>query len=597
MAQRRRVDDVARRRDTQPEGIDRNGGLSTVANVAPRTGHNSRGLSVWLLCAGLMLLTLLPYLQVSTFDFVLLDDPQYVLESELVQRGLDPLALWGALTEVHADNWHPLVWWSLMLDFELFGLRPGPFHLVNLGLHVANVLLLFLVIRSWTGETWKSFILAGVFAVHPLHVESVAWISTRKDVLSGLFVMLSLGAYGRWVRTRQPGWWWLVTLTMGLGLLAKPIVVVLPCLLLLLDLWPFDRLNDPRLGATRGRRFARVVFEKLPWFGLAAIDSAATMIAQRTSQLARDAGDWPWALRLANAPIQVWNYVAKMVWPSPLYIPYMYDPPSSRLWAAGAAGLILAATIGLFAWRRRSFAPLIGWLWFLVTLVPVIGLVQVGKQPMADRYMYLPMIGLLVGGLWALPVPGPRTGRVFVGIGGLLLTILAAQCWRQARVWRNTDTLFGHTLAIDPTNDTAHYVLGTRAMGRGQPDVGLKHLHAAVQWDRARWEQRRLFSGDPNPRGTRLAHARWADVYHSLGQAEQARGMVPEAIADFRSALELNPERLDVRMSLVGALLARGEPDAARIELEEILRRDPEHAAARRAAEHLAAPPPQRERP
>jgi len=579
--------------------LGREEGLLAVADMRPRTGQDDgrRTGNVWPFVLGLMLLTLLPYLQVAGFDFVLLDDPQYILDSELVRRGLDPLALWGALTEVHADNWHPLVWWSLMLDFELFGLRPGPFHLVNLGLHVANVLLLFLVVRSWTGETWKSFFLAGVFAVHPLHVESVAWVSTRKDVLSGLFVMLSLGAYGRWVRTLQPGWWWLVTLSMGLGLLAKPIVVVLPCLLLLLDLWPFDRMRDLRLGATGGGRTARLVVEKLPWFGLAALDAVATMIAQRTSQLARDAGDWPWALRLANAPIQIWNYLAKTVWPSPLYIPYMYDPPSSRLWALGAAGLLLAVTAGLFACRRRSVAPLVGWLWFLMTLVPVIGLVQVGKQPMADRYMYLPMIGLLIGGLWSLPRPGPGMGRVFVGLGCLVLGLLAAQCRVQAGVWRNTDTLFGHTLAIDPTNDTAHYVLGTRAMGLEQPDVGLKHLHAAVHWDRARWERRRLFSGDLNPRGTRLAYAKWADVYHSLGQAEQARGMVPEAIADFRTALELNPDRLDVRMSLVGVLLARGETGAARAELSEILRRDPEHAGALRAVNRLAVPDPRQERP
>lgn len=548
---------------------------------------------VWPFVLGLIILTLLPYLQVASFDFVLLDDPQYVVDSELVRRGLDPLALWGALTEFHADNWHPLTWWSLMLDFEVFGLRAGPFHLVNLGLHLANVLLLFHVFRSWTGEVWRSFLLAGVFAVHPLHVESVAWVASRKDVLSGLFVVLSFWAYGGWVKTREPGWWWLVTLFVTLGLLGKPTVVVLPCLLLLLDLWPFHRLGDLRLGATVVRRCWRLVLEKLPWFGLVALTSAITMSAQRMGRLSRDAGDWPLALRLANAPIQVWNYLAKIVWPSPLYVPYMYDPPSSRLWAAGAVGLILAVSAGLFAYRRRSLAPLVGWLWFLGMLVPVSGLVQVGKQPMADRYMYLPMVGVLISVLWFLPNRPWQRKRALAGLGCVVLGLLAAKCWSQVGVWRNTDTLFGHALEMDPTNDSAHYILGSRALAQGDPEVGLRHLRQAVHWDRTRWERRRLFAGDPNPKNTRHAKTRWADVYYSLGQAELGQGKLAEATSSFRSALELDPDRLDVRLSLAGTLLGQREEDAARNELAEILRRDPEHAAARRITERLGGSVPQ----
>lgn len=252
--------------------------------------------------AALIALTALPFAQTATFDFVSLDDAAYITQSELVQRGLDPIAMVDALG-FHQDNWHPVVWWSLMLDVELFGLNPGPFHVENVFWHVLNVVLLYAAMNELTGDRWRSAFIAAVFGIHPLHVESVAWVTERKDVLSGFWWMAGLWSYAVWAKTGRPRYWRFVTAALVLGLMTKQIMVTLPCVFLLLDAWPLNRWRDPSAGRWTARRLKSSVIEKLPWIGCVAVASWLAMQAQQTA--AASASDWPLSLRLSNATMSL----------------------------------------------------------------------------------------------------------------------------------------------------------------------------------------------------------------------------------------------------------------------------------------------------
>lgn len=556
--------------------------MPTGSTQTPGVAHTggrppSRRADAWCLC-GLLLLSAIPFGRVAWFDFVSLDDAQYVTESELVRSGLDPLSLWGALTEFHADNWHPLVWWSLMLDRQVFGMTPGAFHLVNLAWHLANVAILFVAMKELTGDRWRSAVVAAVFGVHPLHVESVAWISERKDVLSGAFWMLGLWAYARWARTGRSGWWWLVTGCLICGLMSKQILVTLPCVMLLLDGWPLGRFRNLRLGKSLTQRTYRLVMEKLPWFGLCA---AAALVAMQAQSTAREAaGDWPLSLRLSNAVVSAVRYLGKSFWPTGLSVQYQYDPPAFLVVAA-ATGLLLAITLFSVLMVRRKPAVLVGWLWYLGTLTPVIGLVQVGEQSMADRYMYLPLIGLTMVLAWLTPTP--RTSAAKWGLAGLVAVLLGALTVRaadQAEVWRTTDALFQQALRVDPTNDSAHYVLGSLDLQAGRLPEGIAHLQTAVEWDRKRWEARRLYAGNRNPAELVELNRRWAAIDFQLAQASLSIGQTDSALKILREAVTLDPESLEIRLALGKVLAETGAFGEARAQFDEILKRQPASSAA-----------------
>jgi len=547
---------------------------------------------VWLdygIVAGLLLLTVIPYISVGRFDFVALDDPQYVTQSELVRHGLEPLAMWGALTEFHADNWHPLVWWSLMLDVQLFGLSPGPFHLVNVGWHLANVVTLYFAMRSLTGDRWRSAVIAAIFGVHPLHVESVAWITERKDVLSGFFWMLGLWAYAHWARTRRSHWWWLVTFCLIGGLMSKQIVVTLPCVFLLLDGWPLGRLHNAQVGATLVRRVKALVAEKLFWFGLCF--GAVVIVLQAQTQAREYADDWPLSLRLSNAALSVMRYLGKVFWPTHLGVQYPYNPPESMVSVYASAAAIGAISMMAILLARKWPFLLTGWCWFLGTLAPVSGFVQAGIQSIADRYMYLPLVGISVAIVWLVPLPRSRVALwAFIGVVVIGMGALMFRAEQQVQVWRNTNTLFRHALAIDPTNDSAHYILAAGDLQEGRLAEGIAHLEVAVEWERRRWEARRFFGGQPDPVKLTTVNRGCADIYLQIGQAQVTLGNSSEAIAALQEALRLDPDLWDASLLLGRVLAQAGEIDAARARFEEILRRRPGHPEALRELAQLNSP-------
>ena len=555
-----------------------------------RITHSDR----WLIAA-LVLLTVLPYGQTAWFDFVSLDDRQYVTESELVQQGLAPFAIWDAFVEFHADNWHPLVWLSLMLDFQLFGLKPGAFHLENVAWHLVNVAITFVVFRELTNDRWRSAWVAAVFGIHPLHVESVAWITERKDVLSGFFWITGIWAYSRWTRSTQSRRWWLaVTACVVLGLMAKQIVVTLPCIFLLLDFWPLKRVFDPRTGHLTAMRIGPLIWEKLPWFGLSLGACVVAINAQQTAQSAQI--DWPLSLRVSNAAISVFRYLSKSFFPVGLTVQYPFNSPSSLVpvlcCIIGLVGITL-----LFWFKRRSKpALLMGWLWFLTTLAPVIGLIQIGKQSMADRYMYLPLIGLTIVTGWAIPTPQSRIGVIRVlSMAGVCLTVLMFRSVQQVAVWKNSDTLYRHALAVDPTNENAHFAIGWQAFETGDVIEGLNHVQTAVEWERRRWEARQAFAGNRQLSTQKEYRRRWSEIYLMLGNAEIHQQRRPKAIQDFREAVSLNPENHDARMALGMALADDGENAQAIEQFDEILKQRPNHSdaeVARSALMRTSVPPP-----
>jgi protein O-mannosyl-transferase len=571
---------IFRRVDPTAKGVR---ATSRVIFLPPqqRIGWSDLGIVI-----GLIAITIVIYLPVAWFEFVALDDPQYVTQSELVRNGLDPIAMWGALTEFHADNWHPLVWWSLMLDVELFGLQPGPFHLVNLAWFVINVVVLYFAMKELTGDRWRGALVAAVFAVHPLHVESVAWVTERKDVLSGAFWMLGLWAYARWARTLESKWWWLVTGGIVAGLMSKQIVVTLPCVFLLLDGWPLGRWEDLRLGSTRGRRLWSLLREKLVWFGMCA--AAILIVMQAQTQGRKHADDWPLALRISNAVLSVLRYLGKTFWPANLSVQYSYNPPESQIPVIIAAAVVVAITmIASFAYRKTPWVT-VGWLWFLGTLMPVIGLIQVGKQSMADRYMYLPIIGLSIALAWMIPTPRSRSAPwIWAGVLVMGLLGLATRTVQQVMVWRNTETLFQHALKIDPTNDSAHYVIASLDLAARRVPEGMAHLQTAVEWERKRWEARRLYAGNPQPEKVAELNRWWADIYFQIGQANLTLGKSTDALAMLREAVKLDPKLIDARMTLGKALAEAGDVTGARQQFTEVLRMSPGHPAAKQELARL----------
>ena len=402
--------------------------------------------------------------------FINLDDPYYVTANPQVLPGITRAGLAWAMTANVASNWHPLTLLSHMLDCQLYGLHPTGHHATSLLLHLANVLLLFAVLRGMTGAAGRSAAVAALFAVHPLHVESVAWVAERKDVLSALFWILAMGAWARYARAPSLGRYLLVFLLMALGLTAKPMVVTLPFALLLLDVWPLDRL---------GLGWKRLAVEKLPLLALSAASSLITLRYQETSLV--PLGVVPWRLRAANALVSYAAYLGKLFLPRHLAVFYPIQPAIPAWEVAGAAVLLIAITV-LAIWRaRREPWLLVGWLWFLGTLVPVIGLVQVGRQAMADRYTYIPSIGLFLAVVWSLAELGRAHRAALATAAGIVILALAATTRVQIGYWSDGATLFRHALAAtDDGNYLAHIGLGKALMGEKDWDGAAAQFRAVL---------------------------------------------------------------------------------------------------------------------
>ncbi len=510
--------------------------------------------------------------------FVNFDDETYVVRNPHVRAGLGADGLRWALTSTAASNWHPLTWLSLQADAALYSPGPWGFHLTSVLLHGANVVLVFLVFRGMTGALWRSALAAGLLAVHPLHVESVAWVAERKDVLSAFFGWLAVGAYARYAERPSVGRYLPVALALALSLLAKPMWVTLPALLLLLDYWPLGRRTPdgarPRLG--------RLAAEKIPLLALSAGSSTITIVAQRGGEAIGSLDRLPLAARVGNALVAYVRYLGKAFWPVDLAVFYPHAGDRLPFWeaATAGAGLLAVSAIVLALGRRFRYLP-VGWFWYLVALVPVIGLVQVGSQSMADRYTYLPLVGIYVGLSWAVAdaeaarqASGAR--RVGTAVALAALVLLAARTWNQIGTWHDSVSLWRHALAVTSDNYLAHHNLG-KAWDEA----------AAAQRDATNRRQTLERAVREYESALRLKPDLWLTRYN-LGVALAGTGELHGATVQFEQAVRINPDFALGHYNLALALAQQGNAEAAAAEARAVERLlGPEAPAVRRLAEQL----------
>ena len=481
------------------------------------------------LTVSLIVVTVVVYYPVRYFPFINYDDDLYVTENVHVQSGVEWDTVQWAFTTYHASNWHPLTWLSHALDAQLFGMAPAGPHLINLLLHVLNVVLLFWVLLLATGFAGRSAMVAALFALHPINVQSVAWVAERKNLLSMLFFLLALGAYGWYSRrTRDPfrrSWdgqqisrYAVVAMLFVLGLMAKPQIVTLPLILLLWDYWPLRRMI-PTDGGEPTNRFSRLVWEKLPLLALSAASAVITVLAHSAGGGVR----WlPLSVRIANAIVSYVRYTALAFWPSGLAVFYPHPLVSLRSWNVLAAFLFLAAMTWLVVAERRRQFLLVGWFWFLITLLPMIGIVQVGTQGMADRYAYLPLVGLFIMVSWAVAEWADRRHvPVFLqaAIGAVVLLALSIATYRQLTYWHDSVTLWTHTLEVTNGNYIAEVDLGAALLQRGEIAQAMEHFRAATAIEPS------------DPLGN-MYIARYAQMQNHLAEAIEAYKKVIAATRD-----------------------------------------------------------------
>ncbi len=476
------------------------------------------------ICIALAGLVWLVFGQTLWHDFINYDDPRYVYENTRITAGLSLSGIAWALTHIHSMNWHPLTTMSHMLDCQLYGLKAGWHHFTNVLLHTIAVILLFLALQLMTGAFWRSAFVAAVFAIHPLRVESVAWIAERKDVLSGVFFMLTLLAYAYYAHSPQIRRYLVLVFVFACGLMSKPMLVTLPFVLLLLDYWPLDRIKG-QLG--------KRVLEKIPLIALSAVSSIATLLAQKGAVGWID--ELPILERINNAVVSYVLYIWQMLWPVNLAV--FYPHPENRLppWEIISSLLLLICiTTAAIALRKQRAYLMTGWLWYLGMLVPVIGLVQVGWQGRADRYTYLPQIGLYVAITWAvvdLMALWRRKRTILSAAAVLTIGVLSWRAWVQTWYWRDSETLFKHALGVTTKNDVAENNLGIVYLRQGNVDEAISLLQAAVD-----------LRPDNSP------------AHENLAKALLQKGDVVDALIHYRKLLELQPDNIEIH-NIVGTVL------------------------------------------
>ncbi len=515
------------------------------------------------LAAGLAVLVCVAFSGALRNEFVAYDDDLYVTANPLVLGGLTVDGIGRAFREFHAGNWHPLTWFSHMADVELFGLAPAPHHAVSVAIHALNALLVFALLATLTGATWRAVVVAALFAVHPLRVESVAWVAERKDLLSTAFGLLALLAWVRFARDGRPSARAAALASFALSLLAKPMLVTLPFLMLVLDAWPLARLRSAADVWPRVR-------EKLGFFALAAGSCLVTLAAQAPAMT-----PVPLALRLANALLAYPAYLARIFWPDALAALYPYRTSVPVADVLGAGALVLALTaLGLWQARRRPWL-LVGWLWFAGLLVPTLGLVQVGVQAFADRYTYLPLVGVALAVVWSaaeLVERVPRAKPVALALAGVVIGICVARTRAQVEVWRDSVTLFAHAAAVTRDNWFAHAELGIALAARGELARARAELETSLR-----------------------LHPRYARARANLGVVRAQAGDPENGIADLRSALALDPALRGGQLALGLVLERSGRFAEASSAYRAALALDPnDRAAALQLARLLAIAPDER---
>ena len=539
----------------------------------------------------LALLTIALYWPTTGHDFINFDDPNYVTANPHILGGLTWENVGWALTTMYFGLWHPLTWISHMLDCQCFGLRPGGHHLSGLLLHAANTVLLFVVLHRMTGARWRSAVVAALFAQHPLHVESVAWVSERKDVLSTFFVMLTLWAYHRYTRglrqkaegrmqkpvalntqhgtrdtlhasrfTPHAFLFYLLSLCFfALGLMSKPMIVTLPVILLLLDYWPLKRIELAAL-VSRPRLAAGLLVEKLPFVGLALLTSVITIHAAKGVGSLPSAAECPLPNRMANVALSYADYCLHVFWPGNLAIYYPF-PPTFSVWSvAGVVLLLFAISVAAVCMARRWPYVVVGWLWYLVTLLPVIGLIQLAAYSHADRYTYVPLIGVFLGLTWGaydLTRAWRHQALALSLAGAAAIFLCLGFTQQQIGYWKDSETLFRHALAVTKDNWMAHNNLGNALDKKGQIDEAIWHYQEALR-----------------------LHPEYALAHNNLGKALGGQGQTDEAIRHFRETIRLKPDHADAHCNLGVALSRKGQLDEAIRQYQDAIRLEPDNAQA-----------------
>jgi tetratricopeptide (TPR) repeat protein len=579
---------------------------------------------VALVSGALIVATAIAYAGVMQCAFVDFDDPYYVTQNARVQSGLSLDNLRWAFSTGYFSNWHPLTWISLMVDVEVFAGGATAFHLANLLFHLVNTLLLLWVMFRMTGQLWPSALVAALFALHPLHVESVAWVSARKDVLSTFFGLATIWAYIGYTEhggVRRYLW---TSGLFALGLMAKPMLVTWPVVLLLLDLWPLNRIgtvpgdNEPQRLANKKAiaselkrlTFGRAVLEKIPLLLLSAASSVVTYTVQQAGGAVGSTELIPIGARLANALVAYVRYLGKTFWPSRLSVLYPY--PGEAMWSAleigAAAVLLVVITVAILRLVRRPYAT-VGWLWYLGTLVPVIGLVHIGSHSIADRYTYIPLIGIFIIVAWSgcdlmARMPNARwVLRTAVGTTTVVLVALATRTSNQVSHWQSSNTLYNNALAVTPENPVIHNNLGIVLQKKGKLEEAIGHYRAALHI-------KPDYHGAHNSLGTALAatgqlaaaisHYRralqispgYVDAFNNLGIALARQGRHAEAIDIFRQALAIRPNDANTHNNLGVALQMIGARDDAIAHYRQALVTDPLHSGARRNLDRIAGSDP-----
>ena len=547
------------------------GRIATGPNTANRSRYrflNQRGSTLGI-CIFLIAITWLVFGETLRHPSINFDDQGYVFGNPQITKGVNSTSVLWAFTHSHMENWHPLTWISHMVDYQLFGVNAGGHHFTNVLLHTLAVILLFLVLEKMTGALWRSAFVAAVFAIHPLRVESVAWIAERKDVLSGVFFMLTLGAYLRYVRKPSGTRYLTVALLFALGLMAKPMLVTLSLVLLLLDYWPLERF--PHLSATGSKRknaiarcrrqksiLTQLILEKVPLLVLSAMSSMITIFAQRGATVSSEFLPMSW--RINNAFVSYVLYIYQMVWPTRLAL--VYPHPESRLlfWEVAGAiaflGCITAVVLNLGKTHRYLVT---GWFWYIVMLLPVIGIMQVGPQARADRYTYLPQIGLYLMATWTIADLSMkwRYGRQALAAAAAL--VIAGLAWTariQDTYWYDSETLWTHTLAVTSHNDIAHANLAELLLKRDRNDEAISHSEKALK-----------------------IHPRYFFAHDTLAEGLLRTGHLHEAVAHLKESLKINPDGIYAQSNLAWVLATsanaslRGGADAIGL-AKKVLERD-----------------------
>ncbi len=499
---------------------------------------------------GLIALDLFVFWSVRTFGLVNWDDPTYLIDNPNVAHGLTWASVRWALVTGHAPYWHPVTWLSHLADITLFGADAGWYHVVNLGFHVANTLLVFQIFRRTTRDEWPSAFVAAIFGVHPLHVESVAWIAERKDVLSTFFWALTVLAYVRYTNKTTSARYAVVCAMFALALASKPMVVTLPAVLLLFDVWPLHR--DNRM------RWTRLVIEKVPLVLLAGAATVVTIRVQQHVGALASVGSLPWATRAEHAIVSYVGYLWKVVWPAKLSAFYPYRAPAPRMALISVAFL---AAVTVFVLRERARRPwlTVGWLWFLITLAPVIGIVQSGEQAMADRFMYVPLIGLTIMAAWGardLSASTHRSGAI--ALGGAVLVIASTLAARgQVAHWEDSIALWTHAMAVTPDNYIAYENMGQARRERGEFDQAIESYRKALAAAPAH-----------SPKYEAVIH-------NAIGLVLEREGRAGASMEEFQRAVASNPEFPEAQANLANALAERGRFNDAVPYYEAAIKLDP----------------------